>query len=190
VNAESDPAKIVVSDWQLDSLLRRRALENAAGSLETLKSIVKLVDQLSDMPVGPDVRDDVQESLAALDNVRHTFRFKLQCLRQTPHRRAQQRGHRLLKLCVIQAQRCHTHLGLSSTQECLPFCIFRRSINMRFTRLCLFPCFFPCFSLRYGSSKIGRREENLPSLRLLHSSEEITRIYLPIMSKGVGSVLG
>ena len=56
----------VLSDWQLDALLRRRTFENAQGSQDTLTSIVKLVDRIENMPVRDDVRDDVQNSLHAL----------------------------------------------------------------------------------------------------------------------------
>jgi len=56
-----------VTDWQLDALVRRRAAENAAGAQETLQSIVRLVAQIEDMPVGEDVKGDVQGALAALD---------------------------------------------------------------------------------------------------------------------------
>jgi phosphatidylinositol glycan class S len=59
----------VLTDWQLDALLRRRALENARGSQDTLRSIVKLVDQIKNMPVGQYVRGDVQDALTALDKV-------------------------------------------------------------------------------------------------------------------------
>jgi phosphatidylinositol glycan class S len=56
----------VLSDWQLDALLRRRAFENAQGSQDTLSSIVKLIDRIENMPVGDGVRDDVQNALHAL----------------------------------------------------------------------------------------------------------------------------
>ncbi|KAJ7754509.1 phosphatidylinositol-glycan biosynthesis class S protein-domain-containing protein [Mycena metata] len=59
----------VLTGWQLDALLRRRALENAKGAQDTLKSIVKLVDQIENMPVGQDVKGDVQDSLTALDQM-------------------------------------------------------------------------------------------------------------------------
>ncbi|KIM46880.1 hypothetical protein M413DRAFT_16477 [Hebeloma cylindrosporum] len=58
-----------LSDWQLDALIRRRALENAQGSQDTLQSIVKLVDQIENMPVGEDVRDDIEDALIALANM-------------------------------------------------------------------------------------------------------------------------
>lgn len=59
----------VLTDWQLDALLRRRILENARGSQDTLHSIVKLVDQIENMPVGQDVKGDVQGALTALTEV-------------------------------------------------------------------------------------------------------------------------
>lgn len=57
------------SDWQLDALVRRRTFENAQESQDTLLSIVKLVDQIENMPVGEDVRGDVDEALEALNKV-------------------------------------------------------------------------------------------------------------------------
>ncbi|KAH7907289.1 phosphatidylinositol-glycan biosynthesis class S protein-domain-containing protein [Hygrophoropsis aurantiaca] len=62
--SSADPA--ILSHWQLDALVRRRAIENIRGTQDTLHSIIKLVDQIDNMPVGPSVRDDVQDALAAL----------------------------------------------------------------------------------------------------------------------------
>ncbi|KAG2361157.1 hypothetical protein BDR07DRAFT_1287984, partial [Suillus spraguei] len=62
----------VLSDWQLDALLRRRALQNVQGSQDTLLSIVKLVDQINNMPVGQVVRDDVLDALASLHEAYRT----------------------------------------------------------------------------------------------------------------------
>ncbi|KAJ7664300.1 phosphatidylinositol-glycan biosynthesis class S protein-domain-containing protein [Mycena rosella] len=59
----------VLTGWQLDALLRRRALENAENTQDTLESIIKLVDQIENMPVGQDVKGDVQHSLTALDQM-------------------------------------------------------------------------------------------------------------------------
>jgi phosphatidylinositol glycan class S len=70
-----------VSDWQLDTLTRRRTLENAEGSRDTLLSIVKLVDQIANMPVGPDVRDDVEGALSALHKVRLYTVYPSNCTR-------------------------------------------------------------------------------------------------------------
>jgi phosphatidylinositol glycan class S len=56
--------------WQLDALLRARALENARNAQGTLESIVSLVAQIENMPVGRDVRGDVQGALGALEEVR------------------------------------------------------------------------------------------------------------------------
>ena len=58
------------SDWHLDSLTRRRTVENAHSSQDTLRSIVKLVDQIENMPLGPDVKGDVEGALDALSMVR------------------------------------------------------------------------------------------------------------------------
>ncbi|RDX43117.1 hypothetical protein OH76DRAFT_1410447, partial [Lentinus brumalis] len=63
------------TEWELDALLRRRAVENVRGSSETLESIVRLVDQIEGMPVGPDVKDDVQDALEALNEVHEASRF-------------------------------------------------------------------------------------------------------------------
>lgn len=60
---------MLFTDWQLDALLRRRAIENVKSSEETLRSIVSLVNQIENMPVGTDVQNDVQEALVALDQV-------------------------------------------------------------------------------------------------------------------------
>jgi GPI-anchor transamidase subunit S len=65
----SHPPLSTLTDWQFDALIRRRALENTEGSQNTLKSIVKLVDQIENMPVGQDVKGDVLDALVALDKV-------------------------------------------------------------------------------------------------------------------------
>jgi GPI-anchor transamidase subunit S len=62
-----------LTDFQLDTLYRQRTFENAGSSKETLQSIVKLVDQIANMPVGQDVRDDVLEALSALEVVRRVL---------------------------------------------------------------------------------------------------------------------
>ncbi|TFK49083.1 hypothetical protein OE88DRAFT_1663454 [Heliocybe sulcata] len=56
-----------LSRWQIDALLRRRAQENVREAQQTLESIVKLVEQIENMPVGQDVKQDVEDALAALD---------------------------------------------------------------------------------------------------------------------------
>ncbi|KAG6854093.1 hypothetical protein C0991_010507 [Blastosporella zonata] len=58
-----------LTDWQLDALLRYRTLSNSQGSQNTLRSIVSLVDQIENMPVGHDVRGDVQGALVALEEM-------------------------------------------------------------------------------------------------------------------------
>ncbi|KAL5640745.1 hypothetical protein ACGC1H_001286 [Rhizoctonia solani] len=59
-------AKQALSGWQLDTLLRRRALENIQGSVQTLNSIVGLAGQIENMPIGSSVRDDVLSALQEL----------------------------------------------------------------------------------------------------------------------------
>ena len=60
-----------ISDWQLDTLYRQRALENVESSKETLQSILKLIDQIPNMPVGQDVKGDFQSALDELELVRN-----------------------------------------------------------------------------------------------------------------------
>ncbi|KAF8221084.1 hypothetical protein L208DRAFT_1426731 [Tricholoma matsutake] len=69
VNLFPGPRNHVLSDWQLDALIRRRTLENAYGSQETLRSIVKLVGQIENMPVGQDVLGDIHDALSALEKM-------------------------------------------------------------------------------------------------------------------------
>ena len=56
-----------ISQWQTDSLLRQRSLENVASTTETLRSIIKLVDQIENMPVKEDVKGDIQNALDSLE---------------------------------------------------------------------------------------------------------------------------
>ncbi|KAB5593867.1 GPI transamidase component PIG-S [Ceratobasidium theobromae] len=63
----------ILSGWQLDTLLRRRALENVRGSVQALNSIVGLVGQIENMPVGPNVRNDVFSALDELAQTYNTF---------------------------------------------------------------------------------------------------------------------
>jgi phosphatidylinositol glycan class S len=63
VSLDSTP----LSQWQMDSLLRQRSLENVASTTETLHSIVKLVDQIENMPVKEDVKGDIQDALDSLE---------------------------------------------------------------------------------------------------------------------------
>ncbi|KAJ7018805.1 phosphatidylinositol-glycan biosynthesis class S protein [Mycena alexandri] len=58
-----------LTGWQLDALLWQRALQNGEGTQDTLKSILKLVDQIDNMPVGKDVKGDIQDSLTALEQM-------------------------------------------------------------------------------------------------------------------------
>lgn len=58
-----------LTGWQLDALVRRRVKENVFKAKETLDSIIRIVDQIGNMPVGADVRGDVEGALDALENV-------------------------------------------------------------------------------------------------------------------------
>jgi len=71
-----------LTDFQLDTLYRQRASENVGSSKETLQSIVNLVDQIPNMPVGQDVRDDVLEALFALEVVCHISFNPFLCLKK------------------------------------------------------------------------------------------------------------
>lgn len=61
-----------ISDWQFDNVLRRRIWESTRGTKDTLASIVKLVHQLENMPIGQDVQDDVRGALRSLHEVHMT----------------------------------------------------------------------------------------------------------------------
>lgn len=63
VSLDSTP----LSQWQMDSLLRQRSLENVLSTTETLHSIIKLVDQIENMPVKEDVKGDIQNALDSLE---------------------------------------------------------------------------------------------------------------------------
>ena len=73
-----------ISDWSLDAAMRRRAMENARESAETLGSIVRLVRQIEGMPVGKDVTEDVSEALEALDLVCPSLLFSSLLLVRSP----------------------------------------------------------------------------------------------------------
>lgn len=64
-----------LSDWQLDTLLRYRTVENIVRTQQTLHSIVKLVDRIENMPVDEIVRGDVDNALTALDQVRSSIEY-------------------------------------------------------------------------------------------------------------------
>lgn len=59
----------ILSEWQIDALMRRRAYENAVTTKDTLKSIVNLVDQIEGMPVDKDVTEDVNDALRYFEAV-------------------------------------------------------------------------------------------------------------------------
>ncbi|KAG7094926.1 hypothetical protein E1B28_005732 [Marasmius oreades] len=55
--------------WQIDALLRYRAIENVVRTSDTLRSTVSLVEQIPNMPVGEKVRNDVRDALKALKSL-------------------------------------------------------------------------------------------------------------------------
>ncbi|KAF8321922.1 phosphatidylinositol-glycan biosynthesis class S protein-domain-containing protein [Cantharellus anzutake] len=65
LNSADDP--FTLSQWQIDYLVRTRALENVKHSQEALESIVKLVHQIQGMPVKADVQKYVMNSLDYLE---------------------------------------------------------------------------------------------------------------------------
>lgn len=69
VKQQSEAKRRVLSTWQIDTLLRRRTVENFIQTRETLRSIVNLVEQIDNMPVGQDVKDDVEDALSAYTEV-------------------------------------------------------------------------------------------------------------------------
>ncbi|KAF7779003.1 hypothetical protein Agabi119p4_3348 [Agaricus bisporus var. burnettii] len=71
-----------LSDWQFDALMRHHTAENIKNTQETLTSIVKPVDQIGNMPVKEDVRDDVQGALEALEQL-HSARSQTHAIRYT-----------------------------------------------------------------------------------------------------------
>ncbi|XP_006463163.1 hypothetical protein AGABI2DRAFT_119994 [Agaricus bisporus var. bisporus H97] len=71
-----------LSDWQFNALMRHHTAENVKNTQETLTSIVKPVDQIGNMPVKEDVRDDVQGALEALEQL-HSARSQTHAIRYT-----------------------------------------------------------------------------------------------------------
>jgi hypothetical protein len=113
---QSDP----FTDWQLDALVRQRARQNFENSKETLNSIVALVHQIENMPVGQDVKGDVQDALDALDSVRIALPVPLRkwltaSLDDRPWR---QPPPRRLAPSSIQAKPSHSPRARSSTRAC------------------------------------------------------------------------
>ncbi|KAG8831599.1 GPI transamidase component [Serendipita sp. 399] len=62
-----DGSKEPLSPWQIDALLRQRIRENTEGSIQALTSIIKLVNQLKNMPVGTDVKGEILQAIEQLE---------------------------------------------------------------------------------------------------------------------------
>lgn len=123
-----------LSQWQLDALLRYRTLSNWQVSQDTLRSIVNLVDQIENMPVGQDVRDDVQGALLALEEVRVpgyimnlSFTRIIRCLK---HPKILWLTHSFSPFVRLPYR--HEHFSI---RVCWPCSTFLRNINMLYTRL-------------------------------------------------------
>jgi hypothetical protein len=56
--------------WQVDTLVKRRTIENVKESVDTLGAITKLAKEIQNMRVGSEVRRDVVDALHELDQVR------------------------------------------------------------------------------------------------------------------------
>lgn len=116
------------TDWQLDALVRLRTRQNVENSKETLKSIVALVDQIENMPVGQDVKGDVQDALSALDMVRLDCGSHLQRGLTSLRVSSGLRGRLFVPDVSITAFQPRTHLCLA------------RILQPRDAGTALFPC--------------------------------------------------
>jgi len=138
----------LLSEWRLDALARRRTLENAQGSQDTLLSIVKLVDQIENMPVGDDVKDDVEQALTALASVRVHETFPL-CLSNDVLRCMTLRRHsHCIKSSHILPGLLDLPRALSLTLGCWLCCTSLLNISTLFILLCSLALSFPCLLLR------------------------------------------
>lgn len=85
----------ILSTWQVDALMRHRAIENTKGAQETLTSILKLVDQIENMPIKNDVKDDVEQALDALERVRYILSFEVAWFTKIPLRYSPRNPYRI-----------------------------------------------------------------------------------------------
>lgn len=127
------PREAGLSSWQLDTMLRKRSIENIRDSQDTLRSIVRLVNQIENMPVGEKVRGAVDASLAALRQVRPSL---------APYNVPSNLGHsfnpfgRQRTSSVAQQTQCTQRRAPSSVRTCWPCCTSLRSTSMRYTPRC------------------------------------------------------
>jgi phosphatidylinositol glycan class S len=61
--------------WEVDTLVKRRTIENVRESVDTLGAITKLAAEIKNMRVGEEVRRDVIDALRELDQVREQIAF-------------------------------------------------------------------------------------------------------------------
>lgn len=119
----------LISDWQLDAVLRQRASENVQMSKDTMVSIVKLVDQIEGMPVGSDVQADINDALDALEQVSGVLQYTNLILLVTRHIRLPQ--SLLSPRSPMAVRQWLSHPARSSIQGCLRCFISRRNTNWR-----------------------------------------------------------
>lgn len=123
----------LVTDWQLDALLRRRALENVESTKSTLQSITRLVQQIEGMPVGPDVQGDVEDALQALEQVCYNFIFDIRdCSHASTVRHIQLPIILRHKLCTTRGMHQRLPQERFLTLACSPCFIFLQNTSTRF----------------------------------------------------------
>jgi hypothetical protein len=66
-----------ITEWQINTLLRRRLRENVRDSQDTLTSIMHLVASLSNLPIGKSVQKNVKSAVDALQKVLKVCYFML-----------------------------------------------------------------------------------------------------------------
>ncbi|KAK4046991.1 GPI transamidase component [Microbotryomycetes sp. JL201] len=65
------PPRLVPDQWQVEAMVRARLTESVKESVDTLTSIVKLVDDIPNMRVGRQVQKRVERAVDELDKVSH-----------------------------------------------------------------------------------------------------------------------
>lgn len=151
-----------LSQWQVDALVRHRVLENMHGSIDTVNSIVKLVDRIKGMPVGGTVKSDIEQALDALEEV-SVFPSLPQDSTPPPNLTlcAGSSNHSLIKAGTCQPclkhprERPFTPPRPSSTRTWSQCSISRRSTSTPCTRRCSPPWPSRWWSPPSGKSGLG-----------------------------------
>lgn len=132
----------VFPDDELYDLVRRRTYENVKDTKETLQSIVALVQQIENMPVGQDVKGDVQDSLNCLDQVRVLLVAKRVLPDQSLTRPSLPPRRRQRMPFCIPAKHLSWHRARSSTRVCSRCSTSQQSTNTLCIHHCLLPLLF------------------------------------------------